>query len=333
MKKAIRIIFFFAIGIAFIWWFVAKLTEKEIDQMLLSFSEANYFWFFVAILVNVLSALIRAKRWQQLLKPLGHNPRLLPTFLSVMSGYLANLAVPRLGEIMRCGLLKQKENVPFDKAIGTVLVERVIDLILFILILLLALLLEFSYIKDYIYNNFSQTINFDNLKTYMLYFFLCIVSIGILLYVFRKKITKTKPYKKILEFLKGLAEGLKSIFKLKNPLLFIFNSVFIWFLWILGTYIIFLCFNQTEHLSFKIAIIATVLGSIGPMLTPGGIGIFPAIIAETLAIYLIAKPIGYAAGWLLWIVSQLGAVILGLLGFIYFAQNKKSNERNPKNTI
>ena len=283
MKKALRIIFFFAIGIAFIWWFVSKLTSTEIDQMLLSFSNANYLWFVIAILVNIFSVFIRTKRWQQLLQPMGYNPRLLPTFLSVMSGYLANLAVPRLGEIVRCGLLKQKEKVPFDKAIGTVIVERAIDLILFLLILLLALFLEFNYIKDYIYNNFSQTINFDNLKNYILYFLLFLVLVSILLYAFRKKIANTKFYKKIIEFLKGLLEGLKSILKLKNPLLFIFNSVFIWFLWILGTYIIFLCFDQTEHLSFKIAIITTVLGSVGPMLTPGGIGIFPAIIGSTLS--------------------------------------------------
>ena len=96
MKKVLKIIIFFAIGIGFIWWFMSKLTSEEINQLLSSFSNANYYWVGVAILINILSSLIRAIRWQQLIRPMGYNPKLTPTFLSVMCGYLANLAVPRL---------------------------------------------------------------------------------------------------------------------------------------------------------------------------------------------------------------------------------------------
>lgn len=322
MKKVLKIIIFFAIGIGFIWWFMSKLTSEEINQLLSSFSNANYYWVGVAILINILSSLIRAIRWQQLIRPMGYNPKLTPTFLSVMCGYLANLAVPRLGEIVRCGLLRKKEKIPFEKAIGTVIIERAVDMILFILIFFIALLLEFNYIKDYIYNNFSHIFNFSQFKYYALFAFIGIILIACILYFFRKRIKQTKLYIKIKDLILGLLEGIKSILKLKNPLLFIFNSLLIWFLWIFGTYIIFLCLPQTLHLSFKIAVITTVLGALGPMVTPGGIGIFPAIIAETLFIYGIVKPIGYAAGWILWIVSQLSSVVVGLFGFGYFSHKK-----------
>lgn len=322
MKKVLKIIIFFAIGIGFIWWFMSKLTSEEINQLLSSFSNANYYWVGVAILINILSSLIRAIRWQQLIRPMGYNPKLTPTFLSVMCGYLANLAVPRLGEIVRCGLLRKKEKIPFEKAIGTVIIERAVDMILFILIFFIALLLEFNYIKDYIYNNFSHIFNFSQFKYYALFAFIGIILIAGILYIFRKRIKQTKLYIKIKDLILGLLEGIKSILKLKNPLLFIFNSLLIWFLWIFGTYIIFLCLPQTLHLSFKIAVITTVLGALGPMVTPGGIGIFPAIIAETLFIYGIVKPIGYAAGWILWIVSQLSSVVVGLFGFGYFSHKK-----------
>lgn len=322
MKKVLKIIIFFAIGIGFIWWFMSKLTSEEINQLLSSFSNANYYWVGVAILINILSSLIRAIRWQQLIRPMGYNPKLTPTFLSVMCGYLANLAVPRLGEIVRCGLLRKKEKIPFEKAIGTVIIERAVDMILFILIFFIALLLEFNYIKDYIYNNFNHIFNFSQFKYYALFAFIGIILIAGILYIFRNRIKQTKLYIKIKDLILGLLEGIKSILKLKNPLLFIFNSLLIWFLWIFGTYIIFLCLPQTLHLSFKIAVITTVLGALGPMVTPGGIGIFPAIIAETLFIYGIVKPIGYAAGWILWIVSQLSSVVVGLFGFGYFSHKK-----------
>jgi uncharacterized protein (TIRG00374 family) len=322
MKKVLKIIIFFAIGIGFIWWFMSKLTPEEINQLLSSFSNANYYWIGAAILINILSSLIRALRWQQLIRPMGYNSKLTPTFLAVMSGYLANLAVPRLGEIVRCGLMRKNQKIPFEKAIGTVIIERAVDMILFILIFFIALLLEFNYIKDYIYNNFSHIFNFSQFKYYALFAFIGIILIAGILYIFRNRIKQTKLYIRIKDLILGLLEGIKSILKLKNPLLFIFNSLLIWFLWILGTYIIFLCLPQTLHLSFKIAVITTVLGALGPMVTPGGIGIFPAIIAETLFIYGIVKPIGYAAGWILWIVSQLSSVVVGLFGFVYFSHKK-----------
>ncbi|MDD2577330.1 MAG: hypothetical protein PHV76_07490, partial [Bacteroidales bacterium] len=87
-----------------------------------------------------------------------------------------------------------------------------------------------------------------------------------------------------------------------------------------------------SHLAFKIAFVATMLGAIGPIVTPGGIGIFPAIIAESLLMYSIVRPVGYAAGWLLWIVSQIGVIIFGLAGFIYFSKGKKDNERVRQDT-
>lgn len=327
MKKTVKLIIFLLIGLGFIWWFLSKLSHEEINQLFESFTNANYFWFIVALLVNVFSAVIRAFRWQQLITPMGYKSKFVPTFLAVMAGYLTNLAVPRLGEIVRCGLLGKNQKIPFEKTVGTVIIERTVDTLCFALFFFIALMIEFNYIKNYIYNNFNNIINFSSLKLFLIYGLIAIVIICLILLLFRKRIIQMKFYKKIAKFLSGFMEGIKSIFKLKNPWLFIFNSLFIWFLWIVGTYVIFLCFEQTSHLAFKIAFVATMLGAIGPAVTPGGIGLFPAIIAETLLMYGILRPVGYAAGWLLWIVSQIGILIFGLTGFVYFSKDKKENER------
>ena len=331
MKKAIRLVVFLSIGLGFIWWFVSKLSPEELNQVFDSLSKANYFWFFIAILINISSAIIRALRWQQLIRPMGYNPKLMPTFLAVMSGYLANLSIPRLGEILRCGLISKSQKIPFEKAVGTVVVERTVDTIIFVLIFFLGLMIEFNYIKDYIFNNLNNIITIEKLQSLIIIGTISMALVLIIIFLLRKKIRETKLYNKIKEVLLGFLEGIKSILKLKNPLLFIFNSLLIWFIWILGTYIIFLCFPQTMHLSFKVAFIATILGAIGPIVTPGGIGIFPAIIAQVLLMYGIIRPIGYAAGWLLWIVSQIGIIAMGLTGFIYFSKTTKKDETNTIN--
>ena len=50
-----------------------------------------------------------------------------------MVGYFANYAVPRLGEVTRCGILARYDKVPFAESLGTVIVERIIDVICFLL--------------------------------------------------------------------------------------------------------------------------------------------------------------------------------------------------------
>ena len=49
-----------------------------------------------------------------------------------MIGYFANLAIPRMGEFTRCGVVSKYEHVPFPKLLGTVVAERVIDMFFFI---------------------------------------------------------------------------------------------------------------------------------------------------------------------------------------------------------
>jgi hypothetical protein len=69
--------------------------------------------------------------------------------------------------------------------------------------------------------------------------------------------------------------------------------------------------------------VTTVLGAFGPMITPGGIGLQPAIFAEVMQNYDISRAVGYVVGWLNWLSSQIGTIVVGLLAFIYFSANKK----------
>ena len=69
----------------------------------------------------------RARRWVLLINPLGYHPSTRNSFYALMTGYLANLALPRIGEITRCVALGKKEKIPVDQLIGTVVIERTID--------------------------------------------------------------------------------------------------------------------------------------------------------------------------------------------------------------
>lgn len=332
MKKKIILIlkftFFLGLGFFFIWWFQRKLTLSEKFEISNSFQSANYLWVIAAFIPGILSHFSRAIRWKMLLKPMGFQPQLKTTFAAVMIGYFANLAFPRLGEILRCGILNKYEKIPVSKSFGTVIIERTVDILIFFLLFIFTLIIEFHNIKDYVYNNFwiqfADKFNNINVTGFL---FLFIISIPVILviffFLFKSKIIKSNAFIKIMVFLMGFVEGVKSLSKIEKPYWFVFHSLFIWLNYFLMTWLVFLSFDQTASLGMNVALSALVLGSFGIMLVPGGIGIYPVIISQTLMIYSIPKTTGYALGWIAWSSQTFVVILFGLISFAILPLIKK----------
>ena len=147
MKKQIanilKFFFFLGIGILLIWLALRNKSEQEINDIITAIKKANYFFLFASVVISGLSHYFRSLRWKILLSPLGHKPTTANTFFSVMVGYLANFALPRLGEVTRCALLNKYEKVPFTEGFGTVVAERALDMVCLIIIFFITLAVEF----------------------------------------------------------------------------------------------------------------------------------------------------------------------------------------------
>ncbi len=95
--------------------------------------QADYRWLAPLVVVVVTAHLLRAWRWQILLRALPGGPEgtrrasLKVAFYSVMIGYMVNYAAPRLGEVARTANLSARARLPFGGVFGTVVVERVLD--------------------------------------------------------------------------------------------------------------------------------------------------------------------------------------------------------------
>ena len=124
----------------------------------------------------------------------------------------------------------------------------------------------------------------------------------------------------------GFWQGIKSILYLRKPWLFVLYSVLIYFLYFLSGYVAFWVLPETMHLSMLTALMVYIFGSVGMMITPGGIGLYPALIAETLAIYKVTKPIGYALGWISWGVQQVVTLVLGMGYLVALPLMKKKKQ-------
>jgi hypothetical protein len=332
-SSVLKILFFLAIGVFFIWLFLRQLSPEQKSEIWHSFITANYSWVFLSIIIGILSHVVRAYRWRILMEPMGYHPKISNTLFAVMIGYLANMALPRLGEVTRCGVLNKYEKIPINNAIGTVIIERSIDMLVFILLFFINLFIFFDelnhYVDSKVYKPLVERLNISNEAYFYLYLFLFFfVAIFGFFFLIRKRISHLKIYQKTKEVITGFWNGLWSVTKIKKPLLFIFQSLFIWVLYYAMIYVCVFSLPETSQLGPDAVLSMLIFGSIGIIVVQGGIGIYPAIIAETLVLYGIVNTYGYALGWLTWTAQTLMILVAGVLSLILLPiYNKKTDEK------
>ncbi|MGZ8551115.1 MAG: lysylphosphatidylglycerol synthase transmembrane domain-containing protein, partial [Chitinophagaceae bacterium] len=131
MKKRLFILFqylfFLGLGAFLVWWSVKDIDNEKMAEIRSALKNARLYLIVPVFIILISSHYVRALRWRLLMEPMGYKPGKANTFLAVMVGYLANQAVPRLGEVLKCTLLARYEKIPADKLVGTIILERLID--------------------------------------------------------------------------------------------------------------------------------------------------------------------------------------------------------------
>ncbi|MCW3465396.1 lysylphosphatidylglycerol synthase transmembrane domain-containing protein [Chitinophaga nivalis] len=332
LKNLIKFVCFFGIGLLLIWLFTKDITADQWDQIYTAFRKANYWLVIPAIVLGIASHWFRAVRWKLLMKPLGHQPSTLNTFFAVMVGYLANLAVPRLGEVTRCGILAQYEKVPADKLVGTMIAERAVDLVCLLLLMGLTIVIQLdvlgAYVSQEIFQPLSRKLANANGGQ------LIIVAIGVLVVVLLllwllRRFARSKVAITIKSLARGVMEGILSIGKMKNKNGFLLQTVLIWVCYLSQVYIGFFCLKETSHLSISAALAVLIIGSVGMIVTPGGIGAYQPLVQKTLQLYNIPYAIGFAFGWIIWVAQTLLVIFLGFFSLVALPIYNK-NRHQPK---
>ncbi len=317
MGKFLKIGFFFLLGIALIWWSLHQIPAEEWTKFTLALKQSKLWIVFPVFIILGLSHFLRALRWRLIMEPLGYQPSIANTYLAVLIGYLANLAIPRLGEVLKCTLLAKYEKVPAEKIVGTIVAERAFDVISLGIVFLMALGLQFNVIEagwNQLKNQTAKPLIDSNEVNWKMYLF---VGIGILLVtvflILRKRIpTMVTSIKQIFS---GIWEGVMSATKLKQQKLFFVYSFGIWFLYLLATYVGLYATAGTES-SFATAISCLAYASIGMILTPGGIGAYAYFMAKVLELNGVDYTLGLANGTLQWFSQFLIVIVLGGLSLI-----------------
>jgi glycosyltransferase 2 family protein len=331
----LQYIIFLGAGIFLVWWQLKDMTAIEKQEFANAFKSANYWLIIPIVFMSLLSHLSRSVRWKYLMEPLGYEPKLKNVFSVVMIGYLANAAVPRLGEILKCTFLARYEKLHVGKLVGTIIIERTFDFICFLIFIGMTILIQIDLIGNYVREKIIKMGDSAGLPIWvnLLIIFAIIVLVIVAIKILFRKFPNNKLIYKINLFLKGIAEGFKTIKQLQKKKLFLLHTFFIWSLYLLQIYIGFYAMEGTAHLNLKAACSVLTLASLAMIVTPGGIGSFPLFVMETLLIYSIASPLGKAFGWMIWGVATGIVIIAGVFCLLILPYiNRKKNEISQQHT-
>jgi uncharacterized protein (TIRG00374 family) len=286
--QTFKFLAFLAVGILLLWF---AFSNVNFTRLVAGLKEANYSWLLLSVFFGFVAFVSRARRWVLLVNALGFNPSTRNSFYSLMTGYLANLALPRIGEITRCVALGKKEKIPVDQLLGTVVVERTID---FLSLLIIMVVLIFTsgdqiglFLKESILDPVQQKIFSLFGNTWILWVIL--FSLGaitlILLVRFKKDLRKIHFFSKMFDLARGIINGLKTITNLKRKWEFLFHTVFIWINYALMTWVVVFSLESTSHLTFGNSIFILVIGGLA-MSAPvqSGLGAFHYIVSRGLLI-------------------------------------------------
>lgn len=321
MRKRIlsitQYIIFLGGGLFLVWWQLKSMTAAEEREFRNAFTFADYWLVIPVICMSIFSHISRSMRWKLLMEPLGYHPKLKNVFAVTMVGYLANSAVPRLGEILKCTFLARYEHLKVDKLVGTILVERTFDFICYLFFIGITVLIQINVVGSFVKDKLNALAKDDFPLRAKLAFLIIILS-GVI-YGIRLLVRRYPSNRLIIKttlFLKGIGDGFTAIKNLKHRKQFILHTFFIWTMYLLQIYLGFSAMDGTAHLGLKAACSVLSLSTLAMIVTPGGIGSFPFFVMQTLLIYSISQPMGKAFGWLIWGVSTGIVITAGLLSLL-----------------
>ena len=299
----------------------------QLDDFLSKLNLTRYGWIIGSMLLSLVAYVSRAYRWQLLLRAADQKVSTFRLTLAVFVGYLANLAFPRLGEVVRCAVLKKTNQIPVSLSIGTVVTERIIDSLVLFFFLNIALLLEFDLIVTYFENIFSTYhIPLDGIL-YATLIVIMIVSTLIFVILRTNKSLSQRIKKMALEVLKGILT-IKSI---QSKSLFLITTTVMWLTYFLMSYMIFFALEETSSLSLTTGFMLLVSGGIALALpVQGGIGTYHAMIAMMLGLYGIENTTGLFLATLLHSSQILSVVIFGGISLVITLGIEKNNRNDLK---
>jgi len=313
IKKTLKIVLPLLLGVLMVWSLTRKVewpvVLEEIDKGI------AWQWVAVSIVFALLSHIVRGLRWRMQLRALGIRPSAHDMTVAVFGNYGLNLALPRVGEIWRCSYVSSRYGLPFSTAIGTMVSERLVDMIVAGVMLLLAITHEHRHFATFLAGSDGGQKILDLITSPWLWGMGA--ALVVVLMLSSKLLKHTRLYQVVAGFVHNMWVGIKGIKDVPNLWGYLAWSIALWCCYYLNSYTCCFFFGFTEHLDAWAGLAIFVMGSLSLVLpVQGGLGPWHYAVGTALLCYGIGQDLSDAPIqtfiWVSWSIEQGFVLLLGL---------------------
>lgn len=327
INKAVQIVFPLLLGAAILVWTYHGFDFRQVWEVM--DGEMNYWWMAFSLVFGVLGHVFRGWRWNLTLAPLGEYPKLSDSVYAVFISYAANLVLPRVGEVSRCGVLAKYDGVSFSKSLGTVVTERLIDTLCVLSITAFTLLVQSRVFTAFFDRTGTNAHFFTHLFTSTNFYItlVCIAAVGVLAYFLFRNLSVFARVKGILG---DIWAGCVSLRHVHRPVLFVVYTVGIWVCYFLQFYVSMFCFDFSSGLGWMAGLVMFVVGSIAVAVpTPNGAGPWHFAVITMMMMYGVSKEEAGIFALLVHGIQTFLLILLGIYGLVALPLTNKKRIDKP----
>lgn len=328
IQNLLKVIFPLCLGGLILWWMYRDFDWGELWNAVSH--DMNWTWMWLSMPFGILAQLFRAVRWRQALEPLGERPRWSSCVHAIFFSYASSLVVPRIGEVLRCGILKRYEGVAFTKSLGTVVTERMVDSLLMLVLSALVMLLQVQAFMVFFEETgvgFSGLVGRFSVAGYWVTASCALVAVVF----FAVMAHRLAWFSRTRGLLKNIMDGILSLRKVRRIPIYILYSLGIWVAYFLHFYFTFYSFAGTESLGIMAALVAFVVGSFAVLVpTPNGAGPWHFAVKTVLVLYGVSEQEGVMFVLVVHTLQTMLVILLGLfaVGALAFMRKRDGVARS-----
>jgi uncharacterized protein (TIRG00374 family) len=311
-KSILQVLLGFLIGGTLFYFVIRKI---EWDQFRSHLAHTRMEWGFLSMVAMLVSHWFRAQRWVLFMRSSKVHVREWDAWLALLTGYMANVFIPRIGEIARCTILFRARKTPMDVAFATVVAERVLDVIVLLLLFLFVLVVESAKLITHVSTQLRSLLPYliGGLLTGTILFY-----IGIRLWrAYYRKLLRIKIIARFYRTFISFLTALKNLKYTPRPSYILFSTVMIWLLYVLSTYLMILAIPEIGS-SLYFAFLVLVIGGVGFALpSPGGLGTYHWAVIFSFIMKGFTEELGSTYALISHTLLTLLSIVAGFLAYLY----------------
>ena len=321
VKDILKTIITFLLGLAILWVLYRKTDFNELWNIV---KDANFIIIAASLIFGLAGNILRGLRWELFLKAFNYRPKKQSVVFATLGNYAVNFLLPRAGDLWRCGVVSKFDRIPFGKTFETFLVDKVLDLLMSIVILLLSIFLSLDFFLSYFQETPEYTNNILNLLSSVWLY--VVVGLTVLAFVLLFTAFKNTAFvKKIKNFFLEIKRDLRLISKMKDKRKIILYTILLWLCFYLYFYICFFAFDFTRNLGWIAGLIVFAMSNVGVAVpVQGGIGAWHFMVISSLLILGVSGENANAFAFSIFAIQSLWTILYGLVGVIAMPYVKRT---------